>query len=81
LKQQRLEEKLEVNHLQKMLKRTLKKKNQVLKNLKSLKRSVLKKKKKRGLLEKNGISLMMKQDILDRVKIFSKSHALKCKIL
>jgi hypothetical protein len=75
LKQQRLEEKLEVNHLQKMLKRTLKKKNQVLKNLKSLKRSVLKKKKKRGLLEKNGISLMMKQDILDRVKIFSKSHA------
>jgi hypothetical protein len=75
LKQRRLEEKLEVNHLQKMLKRTLKKKNQVLKNLKSLKRSVLKKKKKRGLLEKNGISLMMKQDILDRVKIFSKSHA------
>jgi hypothetical protein len=75
LKQQRLEEKLEANHQQKMLKRTLKKKNQVLKNLKSLKRSVLKKKKKRGLLEKNGISLMMKQDILDRVKIFSKSHA------
>jgi len=75
LKQQKLEGKLEVNHLQKMLKRMQKKKNQVLKNLKSLKRSVLKKKKKRGLLEKNGISLMMKQDILDRVKIFSKSHA------